>query len=490
MQRGLERLLELKEEACDIALADAGASAAQEIALSSWVPEVLAAIAPLHAHRAVRLEVALEAPPPLVLPEPLLRKAVIGLVRNAIEATADGGWVQVATAERAGAVVLEVADGGVGLDETARKQLFHGFVHAGETRDYTSGRAYDFGAGGRGLDLLRTRHFADRQGFSIEVESEPGEGSRFRLVFPAALLRSAAADTAAAAVVASQPAGQLEHLPLPSPGAAAPAAALPEAAQGDFFRELSIPLLAHELKGPLAVIEAGIRTLIGRSTGSESDARSDRTLRRVLRGARRAQGLVDDLLEVGRAEAGLVDRDSFRPVEVVLESVRGAVEAMDAELADRVASSSGEELVAGLRDGGVDLSIGELASAVVVEQDARRVGLVVANLVRNALRFRKSRVELRLDVAEASGTGVEGKVLRVAVEDDGPGVAAEDRERIFERWASGAAAASGPRQGHGLGLAAARILARGMGGEVALEGERGSRFVLTVPLRPAARGRE
>jgi signal transduction histidine kinase len=73
MQRGLERLLELKEEACDIALADAGASAAQEIALSSWVPEVLAAIAPLHAHRAVRLEVALGL---------LLRRPIIDRVRG------------------------------------------------------------------------------------------------------------------------------------------------------------------------------------------------------------------------------------------------------------------------------------------------------------------------------------------------------------------------------------------------------------------------
>jgi signal transduction histidine kinase len=190
MDRAVARLLELQEEARDIAEGEtASTPPADEIALESWLPEVLASIARLHGHRAVRVETAVEAPRRLLLPEPLLRKAVIGLVRNAIEATADGGWVRVSARARNGGVVIEVADSGVGMDEATRRQIFHGFVHAGETADYTSRRAYDFGAGGRGLDLLRTRHLADRQGFSIEVESECGKGSAFRLVFPEALCR-------------------------------------------------------------------------------------------------------------------------------------------------------------------------------------------------------------------------------------------------------------------------------------------------------------
>jgi signal transduction histidine kinase len=111
----------------------------------------------------------------------------------------------------------------------------------------------------------------------------------------------------------------------------------------------------------------------------------------------------------------------------------------------------------------------------LVEQDDRKFALVAANLIRNALKFRKSRVAVALDVA--------GESVRLTVEDDGPGVAAGDHERIFERWARGAPEATGPRQGHGLGLAAARILARGMGGDVTLEGEQGSRFLFAVPLR-------
>ena len=189
MDRAIARLLELQEEASDIADVSTASAQTVEIALDHWVPEVLDEIAPLHGHRGVRVATALTATCPIAVSEPLLRKAVIGLVRNAIEATPDGGWVRISTGARDGGVVLEVSDTGVGMDEETRKQIFHGFVHAGKTDDYTSGRPYDFGAGGRGLDLLRTHHFADRQGFTIEVESEPGKGSAFRLVFPEGLCR-------------------------------------------------------------------------------------------------------------------------------------------------------------------------------------------------------------------------------------------------------------------------------------------------------------
>ncbi|HVR29545.1 MAG TPA: HAMP domain-containing sensor histidine kinase [Thermoanaerobaculia bacterium] len=242
---------------------------------------------------------------------------------------------------------------------------------------------------------------------------------------------------------------------------------------GSFYRELSIPLLAHELKGPLAVIEAGIRLLLERE-GGESDARRERTLRRVLRSAMRAQALVEDLLEVGRAEAGRLERGAFRPAAAVAAAVAEAVEAMDAELAERIAGKSGDDLIAELARGGVALALSDRARAVVLDQDERRFQLVAANLLRNALRFRRRTITVALDV--------EGESLRLVVDDDGPGVAAQDRDRVFERWATGAQAETGGGRGHGLGLAAARILARGMGGEVTLAGEQGSRFVFTVPL--------
>ena len=240
-----------------------------------------------------------------------------------------------------------------------------------------------------------------------------------------------------------------------------------------FYRELSIPLLAHELKGPLAVIETGIRTLLDRG-GADAEARRERTLRRVLRSALRAQALVDDLLEVGRAEAGLVERAPFPAAAAVTAALVDAIDAMDAELAERISGAADAALRAGLEAGGIEFEVAEPARAALLDQDERKFRLVVSNLLRNALRFRRSRLRLRLDV--------EGGAVRLLVEDDGPGVAPADRDRVFERWARGAQIEGGARQGHGLGLAAARILARAMRGDVTLIGEEGSRFLFTVPL--------
>jgi signal transduction histidine kinase len=94
-----------------------------------------------------------------------------GLVRNAIENTPDGGTIQIRLYQQDTILCLAVKDFGVGMDEQFQQQLFHGFIHRGDTNDYSSGNPYDFGAGGQGLDLLRTKLYSERLGFYIRVES-------------------------------------------------------------------------------------------------------------------------------------------------------------------------------------------------------------------------------------------------------------------------------------------------------------------------------
>lgn len=160
-------------------------SETREIQLYKWVPEVLQAIEPLHRHRTVQVRIELRRVPAVRMPDAPLRKAFVGLVRNAIENTEDGGCVWVVLEETHGHVCLRVRDSGVGISEAFKKQLFHGFVHAGDTDSYSSRNPYDYMAGGMGLDLLRTKLFAERYGFELQVESELGKGSCFSLEFPA-----------------------------------------------------------------------------------------------------------------------------------------------------------------------------------------------------------------------------------------------------------------------------------------------------------------
>ncbi len=102
-----------------------------------------------------------------------------------------------------------------------------------------------------------------------------------------------------------------------------------------------------------------------------------------------------------------------------------------------------------------------------VEGDARRLRRLAENLIENAARHAHGQVI----VAVARGGGQ----VALSVEDDGPGVPAELRERIFERFVR----AADDERGSGLGLAICRAIARAHGGDVVLEGR--NRFIARLP---------
>jgi signal transduction histidine kinase len=105
--------------------------------------------------------------------------------------------------------------------------------------------------------------------------------------------------------------------------------------------------------------------------------------------------------------------------------------------------------------------------------DPDGVARILRILLDNALRHSPPASEVRTGLADG------GDRAGVAVENDGPGVAADDRERIFERFARGRDAEPG---GFGLGLAIGRELARRMDGDLVLEAApAGARFVLWLP---------
>ncbi len=101
----------------------------------------------------------------------IVRDVVEGLIRNAVENTPDGGYVLVSLEEKEDAVLLHVTDSGVGIKEENQPYIFDGLFHAKETELYASRRPYEFGAGGKGLDLLRMKVYAERFGFDLSMRS-------------------------------------------------------------------------------------------------------------------------------------------------------------------------------------------------------------------------------------------------------------------------------------------------------------------------------
>ena len=251
----------------------------------------------------------------------------------------------------------------------------------------------------------------------------------------------------------------------------------PASGPSDFFRDLDIQLLVHELKSPLSLIEAATRTLLEQpSRLGPLTARQEKALARILRGAVRGRGLVNLLLEIGGADASQFTRTSFDPAEAVLKVLLESLESTDGELADRLSEESDiEGRLAILARSGICLRMTPADQNLRIYQDLVKFELIVSNLLKNSLRFRKNLME-----GDLHGEG--GDVF-IVVKDDGPGILPEHHATVFERYKQIPGSDGLERQGHALGLAGALILTRRLGGDISLDSEpgRGATFCLRIP---------
>ncbi len=135
-------------------------------------------VADLFAATSDRHQVVVHAPEPVVahVDRGRVEQVLDNLISNAIKYSPDGGQVEVRVGLRARAAVLEVRDRGIGIAPADREVIFEPY------RRLESGR----GQPGIGLGLAVTRRLVEGHGGRIEVESEPGRGSTFRVELPAA----------------------------------------------------------------------------------------------------------------------------------------------------------------------------------------------------------------------------------------------------------------------------------------------------------------
>lgn len=209
---------------------------------------------------------------------------------------------------------------------------------------------------------------------------------------------------------------------------------------------------SHELRTPLTSILANLELLEADLSGEDAEM-----VQSALRSSRRMRGLVSDLLLLARADA---QRERVRePVDV----------------ADVVRAAAGE---AAPLAAGHDLAVDTEAGLIVDgwRDDLHRLAL---NLIENALRHTPPGTAVRA-AAHATDGGI-----RLVVEDQGPGLPPEIRERAFERFVRGGG--DGGR-GSGLGLAIVSAVAESHGGSVRYEDRLngGSRFIVTLPAAGTA----
>jgi two-component system OmpR family sensor kinase len=246
-----------------------------------------------------------------------------------------------------------------------------------------------------------------------------------------------------------------------------------------FFREIEIEFLVHELKDPIAIIETGLRTLLERQDkfGTLSP-RQENTLKRTLRNSKKARELLNNLLEIGRSEAGCFFCERFYPAKSAFQTLKDALETSAWNVFEKFNKYEKEkEALEFLASNGVVLDISPKVAQIEMFQDEVKFRQILGNLIKNALHHCQQRVEIKMDT--------DGYHLVTAVSDDGAGIEPEYHEMIFRRYAQVKECSIVPRKGHGLGLAGANILSRCLGGQLKLESEKGkgATFRLILPLK-------
>jgi signal transduction histidine kinase len=187
--------------------------------------------------------------------------------------------------------------------------------------------------------------------------------------------------------------------------------------------------------------------------------------------------MVNSLLEIGRSEAGRFICCHFQPAKAVYIVLTDALETLSIISSDPFRSYREEgEVLKFLSDHGIFLEIAPQVVDTEILQDETKFRQIFGNLIKNALYHRKERIAIKMNR--------EKDHLFIEVTDDGPGIAPEHHQTIFQRYAQVKEYSTSPRQGHGLGLAGALILARSLGGDIELISEKGkgATFRLILPI--------
>ena len=123
-------------------------------------------------HRNIAIRVDVKTSQTVSIPDRVLSKIVVGLVKNAIENTPDQGRIHISAKDIDQSVRLRVHDFGTGIAGKHRKLIFSGFYPTQATDAYSTKKPFDFNAGGRGSDLMRIKIFSERYHFNVDMTSK------------------------------------------------------------------------------------------------------------------------------------------------------------------------------------------------------------------------------------------------------------------------------------------------------------------------------
>lgn len=221
-------------------------------------------------------------------------------------------------------------------------------------------------------------------------------------------------------------------------------------------REEFIFTISHDLRQPLTVIQGQAQMLLRILERAGQSQTTQRSLEAIISSAKRMGAMITDLVESARMESGQLQL-SLEPIDLY-----GVL----ADLVDRASTDSDR--------GRLELAVPDHALSVLA--DRVRLERVVVNIVTNALHYSPPEKPVILAMAERDGRAL------VSVRDEGPGIAADEQSRLFQRYRR--LRPDQRSEGLGLGLYISRLIVEAHGGTIWVESElgAGSTFYFTLPL--------
>jgi two-component system, OmpR family, sensor kinase len=243
-------------------------------------------------------------------------------------------------------------------------------------------------------------------------------------------------------------------------------------------RRIKFELLIHDLKVPVAVMEAGIISLLEREDKyGPLTERQKKVLFRILRNTKVTRTLINDALEVGKSNEGIITKNYFTVSGFIEHALLEIFDLTDQETAERIKECLDLQVMKRvLSEKGIILNIDEELWLQGVSLDERKMNQVLRNLLINALKYRKKRVELKIEKRNGA--------FSICVSDDGEGIAESYHKKVFECYFQMDQERNHCVRGHGLGLAGVMILIEDMGGKLTLESDvgKGAAFTVKIPL--------
>ena len=162
-------------------------------------------------------------------------------------------------------------------------------------------------------------------------------------------------------------------------------------------QRLKLNLLFHDLKSPLAVVETGVTSLLNRSRFGSLSEKQEKVLKRIIRNARVARVLVNDLLELGCAQKGIIRETPIKVSSIIPEVLWQVLDLTNHSLSTKIKDVLDlTQLQSILPEGGITLSISPEIWEKEFYLDDRKIKQIIRNLMSNSLKHMKNSIEVTI----------------------------------------------------------------------------------------------